>query len=213
MTLFENSPRAVEAAGVTGDQSTIDRLVAWMLHGPLTVALGTWILVLLALWVPHYLTWPIWSDVDHFATMSMSWDRGTHLPYRDLFTFNLPGQIYLFWVVGKLMGWGNTAGLYTLDATFIILLGLAMVLWSRSLFGRMLPGIVGYLAFLGYYQGLGYHMVLQRDWHSGFFAVFGLMALQVGSSRLGRLTSALAMAAASDPPPGNLVSTCNDIGD
>jgi hypothetical protein len=198
MNCFKLSPESGSGAVQVGlgPGSSADRLAAWALNGPLTAALGVWILVLLALWVPHYLTWPIWIDIDQFAIMSMGWDRGTQLPYRDLFTYNLPGQIYLFWLVGKLAGWGNTAALYALDATLVILLGLAMARWSRALFGRMLPGIVGYLAFLGFYQGLAYHMVLQRDWHSGFFAVLGLMAMQVWSSRLGWLASALAMAAA-----------------
>ncbi len=187
----EDSPRAMEAG--TGSSPLIDRFSAWILCGPLTVTVGMWILVLLALWVPHYLTWPIWIDADHFATMSMGWERGTQLPYRDLFTYNLPGQIYLFWIVGKLAGWGNTSALYAIDAMFLILLGVAMVLWSRALFGRLLPGIVGYLAFLTYYQGLAYNMVLQRDWHGGFFAVLGLMVMQVWSSRVGRFASAVAM--------------------
>ena len=151
---------------------------------------------MLALWVPHYLTWPIWIDIDQFATMSMGWDRGTQLPYRDLFTYNFPGQIYLFWLVGKLAGWGNTAALYAFDASLLVALGVAMAIWSRVRFGRALPGLVGYLAFLSFYLGLAYHLVLQRDWHCGFFAVMGLMTLQVWHGRLGRLASAVAMAAA-----------------
>ena len=73
MIARDDRPRTVEAGA--GFESLIDRVVAWMLGGPLTAALGTWILVLLALWVPHYLTWPIWIDIDHFATMSMGRER------------------------------------------------------------------------------------------------------------------------------------------
>ena len=177
------------------DESPSDRFASWAMRGPLTVALGAWALLLLALWVPHYLTWPIWVDVDHFAIMAMGWDRGTQLPYRDLFTYNFPGQIYLFWLFGKVAGWGNTAALYAFDASLVVGLGVPDGAWSRRLFGRMLPGVGGYLAFLGYYQGLAYNEVLQRDWHSGFFAVSSLMALQVWSGRAGRFASAAAMAA------------------
>jgi hypothetical protein len=174
----------------------VDRLAAWALRGPMAVGLGAWALALLALWVPHYVTWPLWIDIDQFGVLAMGWDRGTQLPYRDVYTYNLPGVIYLPWIIGKVAGWGNTVALYAFDAALVVLLGAAMVVWSRVRLGRALPGVVGYLAYLGYYLNLSYDLVLQRDWHCGAFVALALVALQVVPGRLGRFAAATAVAAA-----------------
>src|SRR6185369_3725828 len=75
-------------------------------------------------------------------------------------------------------------------------LGAVLLGWSRRRLGGLLPGLVGYLAFLSYYLGLDYAHAAQRDWQGPFFAVLGVLAVQGWPGRGGRLASALAMAAA-----------------
>jgi hypothetical protein len=171
------------------------RAAGWTLEGPLATALTAAYLLLLAAWVPHYLTWPLWNDLDHFATFAMAWDAGLR-PYRDLPSFQCPGEYYLFWVVGKLCGWGRTGPIYAADASLLIALGIVMSAWSRLRAGRVLPGLVGYGVFLCYYLNLGYDLAAQRDWHAAFFAVLSLFIIEVGPGRVGRLASAPALALA-----------------
>ena len=53
-----------------------DRAAAWLLRGPVTVALLGLCAVQLATWVPHYLTWPWFADHDVFATLArVVWTR------------------------------------------------------------------------------------------------------------------------------------------
>ncbi|HZW32015.1 MAG TPA: hypothetical protein VFF52_14990 [Isosphaeraceae bacterium] len=170
----------------------LDTLARWALdRGLSAVALGA-SLVLLAGWVPHYLTWPMWSDSDQFAVAARAWDDGLR-PYRDLPDFDFPGPIYLFWTFGRLFGWGGTAPLYAFDAACLGLLGLALGGWSRRRFGRALPGLVGYLVFLSCYLELTYLRVAQRDWQATLAAALGLMALEAWPGRVGRIASAAAL--------------------
>ena len=94
-----------------------------------------------ALWLPRYLTWPWWADHDVFATMARGWDAGLK-PYRDLIGNNFPGSIYLFWMVGKLCGWGNSLAYNAFDALLLGGFGAAVLAWSRRRFGTWLPGAV-----------------------------------------------------------------------
>ncbi len=97
----------------------VDTVADRILGGSLTAALTTWNVLLSAVWLPQYLTWPWWTDLDHFGTFAMAWDCGV-LPYRDLPTFQFPGEYYLFWVVGKVFGWGRTgAGSSAVDAALL----------------------------------------------------------------------------------------------
>ena len=86
----------------------LSRTSARLIGDPLSVALAAVYLLMLASWVPQYLTWPWWNDLDHFATFAMAWDSGLR-PYRDLPSFQFPGEYYLYWAVGKACGWGRTA--------------------------------------------------------------------------------------------------------
>lgn len=187
--MTDSRPHDVPASGA-------DRLSARVLAGPAAAALGAAYLLMMAAWVPQYLTWPWLNDLDHFDTFAMAWDTGLLLPYRDLPSFQFPGEYYLFWLLGKAFGWGRTAPIYALDASLVAALGAASAAWSRRVFGRALPGVVGYGVFLGYYLGLGFVVAAQRDWHASFFAVLGLFALQALPGRPGRVVSALAYAAA-----------------
>ena len=130
--------------------STGDRIAERLLAGPIAFLLGLICLLQLLTWIPHYLTWPLWADHDVFATLARGWAAG-RLPYRDLYCNQFPGAIYLFWVLGRLTGWGESAPLYAFDAGAIMVLGLTLLAWSKRLFGTVLPGIVGYLSFLSYY--------------------------------------------------------------
>ncbi|MBX6312804.1 MAG: hypothetical protein IRY99_07800 [Isosphaeraceae bacterium] len=166
---------------------------AWVLRGPLTVVLGLICLAELITWAPNYLTWPWWADHDVFAAMAQAWDDGL-LPYRDMLGNNFPGTIYLFWIVGKLFGWGYTPGFWALDVLFLVALVVLMIVWSRRRFGRYLPAAIGSAAVLGYYLNLEYSLAAQRDWHAPLFAVLGLMAAQSWPGRIGRLLAALGLA-------------------
>ncbi|MFO0960492.1 MAG: hypothetical protein U0800_24170 [Isosphaeraceae bacterium] len=73
---------------------------------PLEIALALIALGMLACWVPHYRTWPLYADHDVFVTAAQSWDLGLR-PYRDYACNNLPGTIFVAWILGKLFGWGN----------------------------------------------------------------------------------------------------------
>jgi hypothetical protein len=172
-----------------------ERAAAWLLCGPVTVALLGLCAFQLATWVPHYLTWPWFADHDVFATMALGWDH-SQLPYRDLVGNNFPGTVYLFWILGKLFGWGRTAPFYALDATFVLILGATLLAWSRRRFGRFLPGVAGYAVFLTYYLSLDFSRVAQRDWHGPFFMVVGLLLTDAFPGRWCRWISAFTAAAA-----------------
>jgi hypothetical protein len=170
-----------------------DRVAAWTLARPLSVVLGLLCLWELASWAPNYLTWPLWADHDVFATAATSWDRGV-LPYRDFAGNNFPGTIYLFWLFGKLFGFGWALGpsMYGFDAALVAALGVFVVAWSVRRFGRALPGLVGYGGFLGYYLTLDYSLAAQRDWQGPAFVVLGVLLVQAsGGSRFGRASAAL----------------------
>lgn len=174
----------------------VDRLADRAIFGPgLTLVVAVAVVGLIASWLPHYLTWPWWRDLDHFAAVAQAWDAGLR-PYRDVLVYNFPGHIYLQWLLGKTIGWGRTAGFHALDAAFLLALGGLLVAWGRRRFGRALPGLVGFLAVLGYYLHLGYDQVAQRDWHATFFVAGGILGAEGWPGRRGRWASAGATAAA-----------------
>ena len=158
----------------------VDRRASQLLGRPMTIFLVLVCFLQLLTWLPHYLTWPLWADHDVFATIARGWDAG-RLPYRDLYCNQFPGAIYLFYILGRITGWGGSAAIYAFDAGAILLLGGGLALWSRRVFGRTLPGLVGYLSFLSFYLGLDYTQAAQRDWHAPLLAVLGLLTLQVSA--------------------------------
>jgi hypothetical protein len=173
----------------------VDRIASWLLKGPLAFLIVVLCVLQLATWIPHFLTWPFFVDHDVFATLAFGWESGL-LPYRDLRANNFPGTIYLFWVVGKVCGWGRTTPIFALDSAFVIAFGVAMLLWSRRRFHRLLPGAIGYASFLTYYLSLDYRLVFQRDWHGPLFMVLGLMMVDGWPTRTGRIGSAICAAIA-----------------
>ena len=173
----------------------IDWLVDRAWDGGLAKVVGLVCIGFLIAWAPHYLTWPWSGDEDTYALLALSWDRGI-LPYRDIRTFNVPGEIYLFWGFGKVFGWGRTVPFYALDASCVVLLGVVVVAWSRRKLDRALPGLVGYLAFLAYYLNMTYETTGERDWHTAFLVCSGLMIAQAWPGRRSRIASALTTAMA-----------------
>jgi hypothetical protein len=165
------------------------------LAGGLSVLVGAVCLVFLATWAPHYVLWPWYRDTDTFATLAQSWDAGI-LPYRDIRGYNFPGAIYLFWVLGKLAGWGRTWAFYALDAAALAFLGVALTAWSRRCLGAALPGLGAYLIFVEFYLSLDFEIVAQRDWHASLCAVLALLFLEAWPGRASRCISAALAAAA-----------------
>jgi hypothetical protein len=173
-----------------------DRAAAWALGGgrpeALTAAL---IAVLLACWVPHYLTWPLSVNHEVFAGLAQSWDGGL-TPWRDRFAFQFPGEIYLFWVLGKVFGWGHPPAFFAADAALLLAVGAATLIWSRRRLGGPLPGLIAYLTIVGAYVDLPYIETAERDWHAAALAALGLLAAQSSRGRAGRLASACLTATA-----------------
>lgn len=158
--------------------------------GLFSTLVALWGLLLLAGWLPHYLTRPWYADHDHFAMLAQSWASGGKLPYRDVFSMQFPGEIYLYWVVGRVTGWGNTVAFNATDAGMVVSLCLAMIAWSLKRFRLALPGLIGSAAFLVEYLDKDYTITGQRDWHATFYALVGLIVLLGWSGRVARVASA-----------------------
>jgi hypothetical protein len=173
----------------------LDAVAGWLLEHRLPGALVALCLVFLLTWVPHYCTWPWWADTDQFAVSAQAWDAGI-LPYRDLPDFDFPGPIYLCWILGKLFGWGRTVPFNAADALLLVAFGVALAAWAKRLFGRTVPGMCAYLAFLGYYLTLTYSQTAQRDWQAPCLSALAILALEGWRGRNGRIVSALALASA-----------------
>jgi hypothetical protein len=163
-------------------RSMLDERAERFLNGPFAWIIGILCVVQFLLWAPSYLTWPYWADHDVFGVAAQSWDRGLK-PYRDLHGNNFPGTIYIFWILGKLFGWGKPVALLEFDAILVAALGVLLAVWSRRCFGRALPGLVGFASFLSYYFALDYSQVAQRDWQGPCFAAFGFLIAQAWPRR------------------------------
>ncbi len=176
------------------------------LDGGLAIAVAVFATALLASWAPHYLTWPWCRDVDTFATLAQSWDAGIR-PYRDIRAYNFPGHIYLHWLIGRALGWGRTVPFYALDVAAVLALGVALTVWSRRRLGGSLPGMIGYVTFLGFYLSQDFHQVAERDWHATLGAALALMALEAWPGRMVLwIAAALVAAGAHDSPACCLLS-------
>jgi hypothetical protein len=193
------SPVAAAVGSWAGRFAAVDHrgdpAAARLLGPPLTAALGLVCAVLLLTWAPHYLTWPLWADNEQFAISAQAWDAGIR-PYRDLADFDFPGPIYVQYLLGKVFGWGHTTAFYAADLMLLLLLGGALLAWSRRLFGTGIPGLIGFLAWLAYYLGRDFTQVAQRDWQGPALVALGLLALESLPGRLARPVSAMVLAAA-----------------
>ena len=143
----------------------------------LPILLGLSTVLMLSLWLPHFLHWPWWADMDHFALAAQSWNAG-RLPYRDQIDYNFPGPMFLMWLLGKTFGWGRMMPPLAVDAAMLVGLGVAMVAWSRERFGRRLPGLAASALFVCYYLTLNATLIAQRDWQATWLVVMSLMAIE-----------------------------------
>src|SRR5262249_49564663 len=114
----------------------IRQVLNWLLGWPLSLLLALWCLGAFVSWVPVYMTFPWYTDHDHFAVIARAWDHG-ELPYARHHSNQFPGEIYLFWLHGKLSGWGRSDTFYALDAALVGNFGGLLVWWSRREFGRV----------------------------------------------------------------------------
>jgi hypothetical protein len=170
-----------------------DAIAARLLRGPFSLALALLCLGQFATWFPNVLTWPWWADHDVFAVAAQGWDAGRR-PYRDLLGNNFPGTTYVFWILGRLFGWGHTAPFWAFDGLLVAALGLLAVPWGRRVLGSTLPGLAAFALWLGYYFNLDYSLAAQRDAHGPLFAVAGLMAAQAWPGRRGRVLAGIGLA-------------------
>ena len=60
---------------------------------------------------------------------------------------------------------------------------LVAVTFPHPRLGGSLPGLVGYVTFLGFYLSQDFHQVAGRDWHASLGAALALMALEVWPGR------------------------------
>ncbi|MGC8642167.1 MAG: hypothetical protein ACP5XB_20070 [Isosphaeraceae bacterium] len=183
-----------------GKRGTLPQLVLRVVHGLLIAALAVFCVLHLDCWIVSYIEWPWSPDHDVFATLARSWDAGV-LPYRDLYANNPPPTIYLYWVLGKVFGWGKTVPFLAFDASLVVVLAVVAVIWSERLFASALYGLVGYALFLRQYLPLDYATIGERDWHASLLAVVAIMLLQAFPGRRGRITSAAALALAAATRP------------
>ena len=174
----------------------VDGLAEYALAGRRpTIAVAGLIVIVLAVWAPHYLTWPLWTDHDVLGTLAIGWDRGK-LPWRDQFSFQFPGEIELFWVLGKTVGWGSSVLFYAADLALLGVLLTTVAVSCRESLGRWLPGLTACLSILGYYVTLAFTHVAQRDWHAAELAAVSLMLAMTGGSPRRWIASALVFATA-----------------
>ncbi len=167
------------------------RLATFLMGWPLTMAFAVWCLIIIACWIPNYLNLPWFTDHDHFAMIAQRWSAG-FLPYRDTFTIQFPGEIYFFYLLGKLVGWGNSVAFYAIDAGMVLVFLGLLLAWGRKKSGRWLPGMVGITMFLDYYTNQTFAVAGQRDWHGMFFALMSLFLLDFLPGRAGRIVSGIA---------------------
>ena len=181
-------------AAVAAFIDELDRGAASLAGGPWPERIvGALIVLAVAGWLPHYLTWPLWRDADTFAALARGWDLGVR-PYRDVVAYNLPGQTYLWWLIGKTVGWGRPRAFAAADAMLLLAFFAGLVMWSRRLFGRSLPGLVGAAGFAWIYMGLPYNLVAQRDWQAAALATLSVMTAECTTGPRGRAASALLFA-------------------
>ena len=118
------------------------------------------------------------------------------LPYRDVICHNLPGHIYIHWLLGTIFGWGKTV-------PFLLL----CIARHRFRHHALAVGQVPIWVVPARHRGvrrvshnisrfrLG--QVAQRDWHAALFAVTGLTVLEWNRGVASRLAAAFAMAVCS----------------
>lgn len=163
-----------------GVTARAEAFAEWVLAGNRpTIAVSALVAIVLASWAPHYLTWPYWTDHDVIATLALGWDQG-RLPWRDQFGFQFPGEIELYWVLGRVFGWGWSLPFYAADLALLGALLTTVAVSCRACLGRWLPGLTACLSIIGYYVMLSFTLSGQRDWHAAELVAMSLMLLTLG---------------------------------
>ena len=168
-----------------------DWLPGALLRWVLTPLVAFWCVFLVLTWLPSYLTWPWQNDSEHFAMLAQLWDSDK-LPYRDMFSTQFPGEIYIHYLLGKVFGWGNTVAFYAFDAALVIAFGFLLVAWGRRQIGSLLPGLIGFSTFLLFYVSQNTMVAGEREWHAAFLAMCSLLLLGLGPGHTLRTLSAVA---------------------
>ncbi len=169
----------------------IDAAIAWLLGWPAAVALATWCVLCFLVWLPSYLSLPLFTDHDHFAMLAQDWDTGVR-PYAEHKTNQFPGEIYWFWAHGKLFGWGDARSFYAIDALLLAGFLLLLVGWSVREWGRALYGWIGAAGFLAYYLSQNYTITGQREWHVVVLLAIAFLSPRLQRGQAGWVASALA---------------------
>ena len=193
-SLFSGKLDGFETAELRQEMGSVDapdRLSRILVRWVLTPLVGLWCGFLVMTWLPIYLTWPWYTDSEHFALLARLWESGK-LPYRDMFSTQFPGEIYLYWLLGKLFGWGNTVAYYAVDAGMAIAFGALLLLWGWRRVESALPGWIGFSTFLLYYVSQNNLIAGQREWHAAFLMLCSLLLPGIGSASACRVFSAVA---------------------
>lgn len=150
---------------------------------------------LLALWLPNILRWPMYWDTEGFAQMAREWELGISRPYRDVFSYNWPGQIYLCWAAGKLFGWGTPTAVHLMDVLLLASFMGCVLTWSKRCFGRLLPGAIALLGIVVFYMNCNFQLTGQRTWQSALLAAASIMTAGAFPGLRGGFASGLLLAA------------------
>ncbi len=133
-------------------------------------------------WAPHYLVWPLWTDHDHVLAMARGWDLG-RLPWRDLLTYQFPGEIELAWLIGRLLGWDNPIGFYLADLALLSAFATLIWAWGKRQSLPVAAILLAILTFLGFAVSRPFTLAAQRDTHATILSIGPILVLSAWPNR------------------------------
>lgn len=166
-----------------------------MLERSLPIVLSSGVVLAFLTWFPHFLYWPWWMDLEHFAVSAHMWDVGVR-PYRDLIDFNFPGPIYFMWILGKTFGWDRPMFANAFDGLVVLGICSILTIWSRKRLGSLSAGLFASALMLRYYFSLDYARVMQRDWYVAVLGISSICLIQSTSWKNRWFTAGLCMSVA-----------------
>lgn len=173
----------------------VDGFCSMMLERSLSIILASGIALAFLTWYPHFLYWPWWMDLEHFAVSAHMWDLGVR-PYRDLIDFNFPGPIYFMWILGKTFGWDRPMIANVIDGLVVLGICSILTIWSRKRLGSVSAGLFASALMLRYYFSLDYARVMQRDWYVAVLGISSICLIQSTSWKYRWVTAGLLMSVA-----------------